>query len=114
MKVRIPKSGSGMNDLQKLAKQAQEAQKEMEKVSMQLEEKEYTASSGGEVVKVTISGKPEIKEINIQPEVINSGDAEMISDLIITATNEAIRKANQEKEELLGNISQQMNIPGLF
>ena len=114
MKVRLPKSGAGMNDLQKLAKQAQEAQKEMEKASEQLEEKEYIASSGGEAVKVTISGKLEIKEINIKPEVVDPEDVGMLSDLIIAATNEAIKKATREKEEMMNNISEQMNIPGLF
>ncbi len=114
MKVRLPKSGAGMNDIQRLAKQAQEAQEEMEKASAELEEKEYQTSSGGEAVKVIITGKLEIKEMEIKPEVVDPEDISMLCDLIIAAVNEAIKKANQEKEEMMQNISGQMHIPGLF
>lgn len=114
MKVRLPKSGAGMNDIQRLAKQAQEAQEEMEKASAELEKKEYIASSGGEAVKVTVSGKFEVKNIDIKPEVVDPQDVSMLSDLIIAAINEAIRKADQEKEEMMQSISGQMHIPGLF
>ena len=114
MKVRLPKSGAGMNDIQRLAKQAQEAQEEMEKASAELEKKEYSASSGGEAVKVTVSGKFEVKNIDIKPEVVDPQDVGMLSDLIIAALNEAIRKADQEKEEMMQSISGQMHIPGLF
>lgn len=114
MKVRLPKSGAGMNDIQRLAKQAQEAQEEMEKASAELEKKEYSASSGGEAVKVTVSGKFEVKNIDIKPEVVDPQDVSMLSDLIIAAINEAIRKADQEKEEMMQSISGQMHIPGLF
>ena len=114
MKVRLPKSGAGMNDIQRLAKQAQEAQEEMEKASAELEKKEYSASSGGEAVKVTVSGKFEVKNIDIKPEVVDPQDVSMLSDLIIAAINEAIRKADQEKEETMQSISGQMHIPGLF
>lgn len=114
MKVRLPKSGAGMHDIHKLAKQAQEAQEEMERASAELEEKEYIASSGGEAVKVTISGKLEIKNIDIKPEVFDPEDVSMLSDLIIAAVNEGIKKANQEKEEMMQSISGQMHLPGLF
>ncbi len=114
MKVRLPKSGAGMNNIQDLAKKAQEAQEKMEKASAELEEKEYSASSGGEAVKVTISGKLEVKNIDIKPEVVDPQDVTMLSDLIIAAVNEAIKKVNEEKEEMMQNISGQMHIPGLF
>ncbi|MDO4476404.1 MAG: YbaB/EbfC family nucleoid-associated protein [Clostridia bacterium] len=114
MKVRLPKNGSGMNNIQALAKQAQEAQEQMEKASKELEEKEYSASSGGEAVKVTISGKLEVKNIDIKPEVVDPEDVSMLSDLIIAAINEALRTATQEKEDMMQSISGQMHIPGLF
>ena len=101
MKVRLPKNGSGMNNIQALAKQAQEAQEQMEKASKELEEKEYSASSGGEAVKVTISGKLEVKNIDIKPEVVDPEDVSMLSDLIIAAINEALRTATQEKEDMM-------------
>ncbi len=115
MKVRLPKSGgAGMNDIQKLAKQAQLAQEEMEKASAELEKKEYEATSGGEAVKVVVNGKLEVKKIDIKPEVADPEETDMLSDMIIAAVNEAVKKANAEKESVMQSISGQMNLPGLF
>lgn len=115
MKVRLPKSGgAGMNNLQQLAKQAQETQAKMEKASAELEAKEYSATSGGEAVEVKINGKLEVQSIKLKPEIVDPEEVDMLSDLIIAAVNEAIKKANDEKEEVMGQISGQMNLQGLF
>lgn len=115
MKVRLPKSsGAGMNNLQQLAKQAQETQAKMEQASSELEAKEYFATSGGEAVKVKINGKLEVQSIELKPEIVDPEEVDMLSDLIIAAINEAIKKANEEKEEVMGQISGQMNLSGLF
>ena len=95
MKVRLPKNNSfGMNNMQDLVKKAQKAQEEMEKSQAELETKEYSASSGGEAVKVTINGKLEVTKLEIKPEIIDPDDVEMLSDMIIAAVNEAIKKAS--------------------
>ena len=115
MKVRLPNSGSfGMNNMQDLVKKAQKAQEEMEKSQAELEEKEYSASSGGEAVKVVINGKMEITKLEIKPEIVDPEDVEMLSDMIIAAVNESIKKASEDKEETMQKISGQMNLPGLF
>lgn len=115
MKVRLPQSnGAGMNNLQQLAKQAQETQAKMEQASAELDTKEYSATSGGEAVKVLINGKLEVKKIEIKPEVVDPEEVEMLSDLIMAAVNEAIKKATDEKETVMQNISGNLNIPGLF
>ncbi len=115
MKVRLPQSGgAGINDIQKLAKQAQQAQEEMEKATAELEEKEYEATSGGEAVKVIVNGKLEILKIDIKPEVVDPKETDMLSDIIIAAANEAIKKANVEKEAVMQSISGKMNLPGMF
>jgi DNA-binding YbaB/EbfC family protein len=115
MKVRLPKNNSfGMNNMQDLVKKAQKAQEEMEKSQAELETKEYSASSGGEAVKVTINGKLEVTKLEIKPEIIDPDDAEMLSDMIIAAVNEAIKKASTDKDEAMQKISGQMNLPGLF
>lgn len=115
MKVRLPKNNSfGMNNMQDLVKKAQKAQEEMEKSQAELETKEYSASSGGEAVKVTINGKLEVTKLEIKPEIIDPDDAEMLSDMIIAAINEAIKKASTDKDEAMQKISGQMNLPGLF
>ena len=112
MKVRLPKNSSRPS-LEQLMAEAQKAQQEIEQASTQLESKEYVASSGGEAVKVVVSGKLEVKEINIKPEVVDSEDVEILQDMIITAINDALKQASQEKDEVMNSISSKMNIPGM-
>ncbi len=114
MKVRLPKSGNSMNNMQQIMLQAQKAQEEMEKASAELESKEYFATSGGEAVKVIINGKIEIKKIEIKPEVVDPEDVDMLCDMIMAAANEAIKKANFEKENLMEQISGKIKMPGIL
>lgn len=115
MKVRLPKSGNpSMGGMQELMLQAQKAQEEMERESSRLEGQEYVATSGGEAVKVTVTGKLEVKNIEIKPEVVDPDDIDMLTDMIIAATNEAIKKATSEKDSVLQQISGKMSIPGMF
>ena len=117
MKARIPKNygnGGGANNIPQLARQAQKLQEDMEAASLELEAKEYSAASGGGAVKVTITGKMELTNIEISPDVVDADDLEMLSDLIIAAANEALRTAAKEKEEKMEDISGGLNIPGMF
>lgn len=116
MKARLPQGygGGGVSNLQQLARQAQKMQEQMEAVTAELEEKEYTATAGGDAVKAVVTGKMEVKSVDIQPEVIDPEDAEMLGDLVTAAVNEALRAAAQEKEDRLSAISGGMNIPGMF
>lgn len=116
MKARLPQGygGGGAGNMQQLAKQAQKMQEAMETATEELEAKEYSATSGGNAVKVVVTGKMEIKSIEIEPDVIDPEDAEMLSDLIMAATNEALRAANKDKEDTMGALSGGLNIPGMF
>ena len=115
MKVRLPKGNTGgMNNLQQLAQKAQKMQDEIDKATKELETKEYSATSGGGAVQVTVLGSLEIKNIEIKPEVVDKDDLEMLSDLIIAASNEAIKMANKEKQDVVQSISGQINMPNLF
>ncbi len=100
--------------MQQLARQAQKMQEQMEAATAELEEKEYAAASGGDAVKAVVTGKMEVKSIEIKPEVIDPEDPEMLGDLVTAAVNEALRAAAQEKEERMSALSGGMNIPGLF
>ena len=115
MKARLPQGfgGGGMGNLQQLAGQAQKIQEEMDKTSAELELQEYTAAAGGGAVKVTATGKLEIKSIEIKPEVVDPEDIEMLSDLVMAAVNEAIRTAVTDKNEKMDKISGGLNVPGL-
>ncbi len=104
----------GMN-MNNLMKQAQKMQKQMEQMQTELENKEYSVTSGGGAVKVTISGKKQIKNIEISPDVVDQDDVEMLQDLVMTAVNEALRQAEDAANSEMGRITGGMGMPnGLF
>ena len=115
MKARLPQGygSGGAQNLQQLARQAQKMQDQMEAATEELNAKEYTASAGGGMVTVTISGELEIKKMEISPDVVDPDDIEMLQDLVTAAVNEAIRNANADKEETMNSISGGMNLGGL-
>lgn len=108
----FPGFGGNMGNLMK---QAQKMQKDMEKLQEELQTRTVEASSGGGAVTVIATGKKEIKEIKIKPEVIDPDDPEMLEDLVLASVNEALRKAdemvNTEMSKITGGLG---NIPGLF
>lgn len=116
MKARLPQGygGGGASNLQQLARQAQKIQEEMNQVTDELNEQEYTATAGGDAVKATVTGKMELKSIEIKPEVADPEDVEMLSDLVMAAVNEALRSAAADKNERMGKLSGGLNVPGLF
>lgn len=106
--------GMGGN-LGNLMKQAQKMQKDMEKVQTELQEKTIEASAGGGAITVVVTGKKELKEITIKPEVVDPEDVEMLQDLIMAAVNEALRKADEMVNGEMGKITGGMGgMPGLF
>jgi len=106
-----PMGGGNMNNL---LKQAQKLQKQMEDLKAELEKKTVEASSGGGAVTVVASGKKQILEINIKPEVVDPDDVEMLQDLILAATNEALNKAEKMMTDEMGKLTGGMNMPGMF
>ena len=100
--------GGMPGNMNNLMKQAQRMQKQMEDAQKQLEEQQFEASAGGGAVKVRVSGKKELLEINLQPEVVDPDDIEMLQDLILTAVNEALRQmeeiSNNEMNKLTGSL----------
>ena len=113
MKVRIPNSGGPGNKNQML-KQAQKMQADIETLQADLEQREYTAVSGGGMIAVTVDGKHTVKAEKIKPEAIDPDDAEMLEDLITVAVNEAIGKAKQDSENEMGAVTGGFNMPGIF
>ena len=97
--------GAMPGNMNNLMKQAQKMQKQMEEQQKELEEKEFTASAGGGAVEVVISGKKEIKKVTLQPEVVDPDDIEMLEDLIMAATNEAIRQVEDYSQESMAKIT---------
>ena len=93
-----------MGNAQQMA-QMQAMQREMDKVQEEIEQMETTATAGGGAVTVTVTGKKEVKDIQIQPEVCDTDDVEMLQDLVMAAVNEALRQ--------MGEIEQNEMSPGL-
>ena len=111
MKVRIPNSGGG--NMNQMLKQAQKMQEDMTVLQQDLENREYTATSGGGMVSVTIDGKHLIKSVKISPEAMDTDDVEMLEDFITIAVNEAVNNAIKTAEEEMGAITGGLNIPGI-
>lgn len=113
MKVRLPGSG-GAGNMQQMLKQAQKMQQDMAALQEDIEQREFTAVSGGGAVSVTVDGKHTVKEIKIKPEIVDPDDVEMLEDLITVAVNEAIANAVKTSENEMGAITGGLNMPGLF
>lgn len=114
MKVRIPNQNGGMNQ-QQMLKKVQQMQEDMATLQADLDEREYTASAGGDMVTVTVNGKHEVKSINIKPEALEEceGDPEMLEDFLTIALNEAISTAVATGEKEMSAITSGLNIPGM-
>lgn len=93
--------------------QMQAMQREMDKVQAEIEEMEQTATAGGGAVTVTVTGKKEIKDIQIQPDVVDPDDVEMLQDLIMAATNEALRQMEEISQAEMSKFTAGLGIPGL-
>jgi hypothetical protein len=100
-------------NMNQLMKQAQQMQARFAKLQEELKSRTVEAQSGGGAVKVTASGGKEIKEIIIDKELITSGDADMLQDLVLAAVNEALNRAQEMVEEETKKLTGGMNIPGL-
>lgn len=105
--------GGGAN-INNLMKQVQKAQKDMENMQKELENKEYTATAGGNAVTVVITGKKEIKSIKLDKEVVDPDDVEMLEDLLIVAVNNAIKMQEEDAVSGMSKITGGMNMPGMF
>ncbi len=98
--------GMGMpGNMNNLMKQAQKMQRQMEEGQKELEAKEFSAKAGGGAVEVTVSGKKEVLKVQLSQEVVDPDDIEMLQDLIMAATNEALRMADDANNELMGKMT---------
>lgn len=80
-------------------------QRQMEENQKELEMKEFTAAAGGQAVEVTVTGKKEVVKVTLKEEVVDPEDIEMLQDLIVAATNEALRQAEEANAELMGKMT---------
>lgn len=108
----FPNFGGG--NMNNIMKQAQKFQKQMEDMQNELQNKEFSATVGGGAVTAVVTGKKQIVDIKIKPEVVDPDDVEMLQDLILTACNEALKIAEEETSAEMKKLTGGLNIPGMF
>ena len=115
MKARMP-AGFGRPDVNALMRQAQKMQEDMKAKQAELEAAEYTGSASGEMVTVKMNGKHEVLSITIKPEAVDPDDIEMLEDLIVAATNEALRQVEEESGAAMSKLTGGLGggMPGMF
>ncbi|MBP3376705.1 MAG: YbaB/EbfC family nucleoid-associated protein [Clostridia bacterium] len=115
MRANIPKGmGGGPQNMQAMLRQAQKMQEDMAALQEDLDAREYEIKAGGGVVSVKINGKKEILAIDIQPEIVDPDDIETLSDILVAAVNEAIKRVETTNSEEMDKITKGMNMPGMF
>ena len=97
--------GGMPGNMNNLMKQAQRMQRQMEESQKEMETKEFTAKSGGGAVSVTVTGSKEVKAIEIDKEVVDPDDVEMLQDLIIAATNEALKQVDEANASVMSKMT---------
>ena len=97
--------GGMPGNMNNLMKQAQRMQRQMEEAQKQLEEQEITATAGGGAVEVTVTGKREVTKVKLAEEVVDPDVIEMLEDLIMAATNEALRKVEEASQQQMSQIT---------
>lgn len=104
----------GAGNMQGMMKQMQKMQKKMAEAQENLGEERMEGTAGGGMVKVIVSGHKEVLEVIIDPEAVDPEDVEILQDLIVIATNEAITKAEEITNSTMGQFTKGMNLPGMF
>ena len=111
MRANIPKGmGGGPQNMQAMIRQAQKMQEDMAALQEDLDAREYEIKAGGGVVTVKINGKKEILSIDIQPEIVDPDDIETLSDILVAAVNEAIKRVETVNAEEMDKVTKGLNM----
>ena len=110
MRANIPK-GPSMNSM---LRQAQKMQEDMAALQEDLDSREYNVSAGGGAVSLKINGKREILSIEISPEIVDPDDIETLSDILVAAVNEAIKRVDDTNNAEMSALTGSVGLPGMF
>ena len=110
----FPGGGAMPGNMNNLMKQAQRMQRQMEEDQKELETKEFSAKAGGGAVEVVVSGKKEILKVKLNEEVVDPDDIEMLEDLIMAATNEALKAAEEAGSAAMNKMAGGLGMGGGF
>ena len=115
MKARLPKQNmGGAQNMNAMIRQEQKMQDEITTLQEDIENREFSATSGGGAVSVVVTGKKIIKSLTINKEVVDPEDVEMLQDLVISAINEAVNQVESTTETEMSKITGGVSLPGLF
>ena len=115
MRANVPKGMvGGAGNMQAMLRQAQKMQEDMAALQEELDAREYEVKAGGGVVAVKINGKKEILSIDIQPEIVDPDDVETLSDIVVAAVNEAIKRVESTNASEMEKVTGSMSMPGMF
>jgi DNA-binding YbaB/EbfC family protein len=103
-----------LGNMGNILKQAQAMQEQMAKLQEEASSRTVTGTAGGGSVTVTANGALQLVGIVIDPEVVKGGDVEMVQDLVMAASNEALRRAREMMADAMKSVTGGMNVPGLF
>ena len=95
-------------------KQAQAMQEQMARVQEQAASKTVSGTAGGGIVTVTVNGAMDVLSVKIDPEAVKAGDVDMLQDLVVAASNDALKKSRDMMAEEMKSVTGGMKIPGLF
>ena len=101
-------------NMQNMMKQMQKMQKKMAEAQEELGEKRVEGTAGGGMVTAIVTGHKEIVDVVIKPEVVDPDDIDMLQDLVLAATNDALKKAEELTNQTMGQFTKGMNLPGMF
>ncbi|WP_205651016.1 YbaB/EbfC family nucleoid-associated protein [Bacillus sp. OTU530] len=102
----------GMGNMNNMMKQMQKMQKKMQEAQEELEKRTVEGTAGGGMVTVVVNGQKQILEVKIKEEVVDPEDIEMLQDLILTATNDALKKMDEITSSTMGQFTKGLNLPG--
>ena len=116
MKARLPQgyTKKGMGDVNSMVRQAQKMQENIQAVQEQLEQTEFKETAGGGMVELTMMGNRVLKEIKINPEIVDKDDIETLQDIIVAGVNAVIAKIDEESTKEMEKVTGGVSIPGLF
>lgn len=114
MRANYPKGmGGGAQNMNAMIQQAQKMQEEMAALQEELDAREYDISAGGGAVTVKINGKKQILALDIKPEIVDPDDIETLSDILVAAVNEAIRRVEETNNAEMSKITGALGMPGM-
>lgn len=114
MKANIPKGLGGPANMQGMIRQAQKMQEQMTELQSELDAREYEVKAGGGAVTILIDGKKQIKQLTIEPEIVDPDDIETLTDILTAGFNEAIKRVEETNQKEMESITGNVSIPGLF